>query len=38
MQGKGLEVLQGDPRAIKAYGLGNAVATRGRRLSLSSTR
>jgi aldehyde:ferredoxin oxidoreductase len=29
MHGKGLEVFQGDPRAIKAYGLGNAVASRG---------
>jgi aldehyde:ferredoxin oxidoreductase len=29
MEGKGLEVFQADPRAIKAYGLGNAVASRG---------
>jgi aldehyde:ferredoxin oxidoreductase len=29
MHGKGLEVFQADPRAIKAYGLGNAVASRG---------
>jgi aldehyde:ferredoxin oxidoreductase len=29
MEGKGLEVFQADPRAIQAYGLGNAVASRG---------
>ena len=29
MHGKGLEVFQSDPRAIKAYALGNAVASRG---------
>jgi aldehyde:ferredoxin oxidoreductase len=29
MHGKGLEVFQADPRSIKAYGLGNAVASRG---------
>jgi len=29
MHGKGLEVFQADPRGIKAYGLGNAVASRG---------
>jgi aldehyde:ferredoxin oxidoreductase len=29
MHGKGLEVFQADVRAIKAYGLGNAVASRG---------
>ncbi len=29
MQAKGLEIFQADPRAIKAYGLGNAVASRG---------
>jgi len=29
MEGKGLEVFQADPRSIKAYGLGNAVASRG---------
>jgi aldehyde:ferredoxin oxidoreductase len=29
MHGKGLEVFQGDPRSIKAYALGNAVASRG---------
>jgi aldehyde:ferredoxin oxidoreductase len=29
MHGKGLEVFQADPRAIKGYGLGNAVASRG---------
>jgi aldehyde:ferredoxin oxidoreductase len=29
MEGKGLEIFQADPRAIKAYGLGNAVASRG---------
>jgi aldehyde:ferredoxin oxidoreductase len=29
MEGKGLEVFQADPRSVKAYGLGNAVASRG---------
>jgi aldehyde:ferredoxin oxidoreductase len=29
MHSKGLEVFQADPRSIKAYGLGNAVASRG---------
>ena len=29
MHGKGLEVFQADVRSIKAYGLGNAVASRG---------
>jgi aldehyde:ferredoxin oxidoreductase len=29
MHGKGLEVFQADPRSIKAYALGNAVASRG---------
>jgi len=29
MEGKGLEVFQADVRSIKAYGLGNAVASRG---------
>ncbi|HDQ73666.1 MAG TPA: aldehyde:ferredoxin oxidoreductase [Chloroflexi bacterium] len=29
LHGKGLEVFQADVRAIKAYGLGNAVASRG---------
>jgi aldehyde:ferredoxin oxidoreductase len=29
MEGKALEVFQADPRSIKAYGLGNAVASRG---------
>jgi aldehyde:ferredoxin oxidoreductase len=29
MHGKGLEVFQADPRSIKAYGLGNAVSSRG---------
>ena len=29
MEGKGLEVFQADPRSAKAYGLGNAVASRG---------
>ena len=29
MHAKGLEVFQSDPRAIKAYALGNAVASRG---------
>jgi aldehyde:ferredoxin oxidoreductase len=29
LHGKGLEVFQADPRSIKAYGLGNAVASRG---------
>jgi len=29
MEGKGLEVFQADPRGAKAYGLGNAVASRG---------
>ncbi|MFQ6100372.1 MAG: aldehyde ferredoxin oxidoreductase family protein [Anaerolineae bacterium] len=29
MHGKGLEVFQADVRTIKAYGLGNAVASRG---------
>jgi aldehyde:ferredoxin oxidoreductase len=29
MEGKGLEVFQADPRAAQAYGLGNAVASRG---------
>jgi aldehyde:ferredoxin oxidoreductase len=29
MHGKGLEVFQADPRSVKAYGLGNAVASRG---------
>jgi aldehyde:ferredoxin oxidoreductase len=29
LEGKGLEVFQADPRTIKAYGLGNAVASRG---------
>ena len=29
MHGKGLEVFQADPRSIKGYGLGNAVASRG---------
>jgi aldehyde:ferredoxin oxidoreductase len=29
MHGKGLEVFQADVRGIKAYGLGNAVASRG---------
>jgi aldehyde:ferredoxin oxidoreductase len=29
MEGKGLEVFQADPRTIKAYGLGNAVSSRG---------
>jgi aldehyde:ferredoxin oxidoreductase len=29
MHGKGLEVFQADPRSAKAYGLGNAVASRG---------
>jgi aldehyde:ferredoxin oxidoreductase len=29
MEGKGLEVFQADLRSIKAYGLGNAVASRG---------
>lgn len=29
MQGKGLEVFMGEPRGIKAYGLGLAVASRG---------
>ncbi len=29
MHGKGLEVFQADPRSIQAYGLGNAVASRG---------
>jgi aldehyde:ferredoxin oxidoreductase len=29
MHGKGLEVFEADPRSIKAYALGNAVASRG---------
>jgi len=29
MHGKGLEIFQADVRSIKAYGLGNAVASRG---------
>jgi aldehyde:ferredoxin oxidoreductase len=29
MHSKGLEVFQADPRGIKAYGLGNAVSSRG---------
>jgi aldehyde:ferredoxin oxidoreductase len=29
MHGKGLEIFQADTRSIKAYGLGNAVASRG---------
>lgn len=29
MHGKGLDVFLGEPRGIKAYGLGNAVASRG---------
>ena len=29
MEGKGLEVFQADVRSMKAYGLGNAVASRG---------
>jgi aldehyde:ferredoxin oxidoreductase len=29
LEGKGLEVFQADPRSVKAYGLGNAVASRG---------
>ena len=29
MEVKGLELFQGDPRAMKGYGLGNAVASRG---------
>src|SRR5665811_1072860 len=29
MHGKGLELFQSDPRGIKAYALGNAVASRG---------